>query len=189
MARKINKENLNDEWYFREIPEVKEELKTSAEGISPEEAGRRLEEFGPNELPKAEKDSMLKKFPSHFHDVLIYILIAAGIATALMGHWIDTWVILGVVVINALIGFIQEEKAERALESIKHMLSPSAVVIRAGERKEIEASNLVPGDVVRLSSGDKVPADMRLLETHSFRVEEASLTGETESVTKQAEPV
>ena len=189
MADEITGEDLSDKWYSKGISVVKDELRTDEEGLSASEAEKRLEKFGPNELPKAEKESLLKKFLSHFHDVLIYVLIAAGIATALMGHLIDTWVILGVVVINALIGFIQEEKAERALESIKHMLSPTAVVIRSGQREEVEARQLVPGDVVRLSSGDKVPADLRLLETHSFRVEEASLTGETESVTKQADPV
>ncbi len=178
-----------EKWHALAGEQAPEKLKSSKDGLSWEEAARRLEKIGPNKLPEAEKESILLRFLSHFNDILIYILIIAGLATALMGHWIDTWVILAVVIINALIGFVQEEKAEKALESIKHMLSPSALVIRAGQKEEIEAHNLVPGDIVRLSSGDKVPADMRLLETHSFQVEESSLTGETETVTKQSEAV
>ena len=183
-------ENKRDvKWHALGTDSVLEELDSKKDGLQTGEAEQRLEEFGHNKLPKAEGESILWRFLRHFNDILIYILIIAGIATALMGHWIDTWVIMGVVVVNALIGFIQEAKAEKALENIRHMLSPTAVVIRSGKKAEIEAHQLVPGDIVRLSSGDKVPADMRLLEAHSFQVEEASLTGETEAVTKQANSV
>ncbi|MDO9466670.1 MAG: cation-transporting P-type ATPase, partial [Thiobacillus sp.] len=124
-----------------------------------------------------------------FHNVLIYVLLAAGVITALLGHWLDSGVIFGVVVINAVIGFIQEGRAEEALDAIRDMLSPHAIVTRAGERHEIPAEDLVPGDIVHLASGDRVPADLRLIDIKSLRVMEAALTGESLAVDKQVDPV
>jgi magnesium-transporting ATPase (P-type) len=125
----------------------------------------------------------------HFHDLLIYILIAAAAVTAVLGHWVDTGVILAVVIINAIIGFIQEGKAEQALEGIRKMLSLHAHTRRDGEWVELEADDLVPGDLVRLRSGDRVPADLRLLETVNLRIDEAALTGESAPIEKNPEPV
>ena len=154
-------------------------LKTDEKGLSTAEAAERLAASGPNRLPTAVKEGLLKRFFKHFHDILIYILIAAAGITALLGHWIDTGVILGVVVINAIIGFIQEGKAEEALEGIRKMLSVHAQARRDGEWTQIEADGLVPGDIVRLRSGNRVPADLRLLETTNLRIEESALTGES----------
>ena len=155
------------------------QLSAGKDGLSFDEAERRLGEAGPNSLPAPSKDGLLKRFFKHFHDILIYILIAAAGITALLGHWIDTGVILGVVIINAITGFIQEGKAEKALEGIRKMLSLNAQVRRDGQWGEIEADTLVPGDIVRLGSGDRVPVDLRLIETTNLRIEESALTGET----------
>lgn len=128
-------------------------------------------------------------FFKHFHDLLIYILIAAAVVTAMLGHWVDTGVILGVVLINAIIGFIQEGKAEQAIEGIRKMLSLHAHVRRGGRWVTIEADSLVPGDLVRLRSGDRVPADVRFIETVNLRIEESALTGESVPSEKNSDPV
>jgi magnesium-transporting ATPase (P-type) len=169
--------------------EVLRRLDSRAEGLTAEEAARRREQVGPNRLPALPRESLLKRFFKHFHDLLIYILLGAAVVTALLGHWVDTGVILGVVLINAIIGFIQEGKAEQALEGIRKMLSLHAHVRRGGEWLEIGAEELVPGDIVRLKSGDRVPADLRLLEAINLRIEESALTGESVPVAKSPEPV
>ncbi len=161
------------------VAEVLDQLQTQAEGLTTAAAAERLERIGPNRLPAPPKEGLLKRFFKHFHDILIYILIAAGVLTALLGHWVDSGVIFGVVVINALIGFIQEGKAEQALEGIHKMLSLHAHVRRQDAWLEVDAENLVPGDIVRLRSGDRVPADLRLLESTNLYIEESALTGES----------
>ncbi len=171
-------------WHALSAAQVSEELGTSEAGLSAREAGRRLAAHGPNRLPEVKPPSPLVRFLSQFHNVLIYVLIVAGAVTALLHHWLDSGVILGVVVINALIGFIQEGKAEDALRAIRGMLSPRALVLRDGHRVTVQATELVPGDLVPLQAGDKVPADMRLLECKGLRVEEAALTGESVPVEK-----
>lgn len=164
-------------------------LETSHDGLSSDEARARQEKYGLNRLPEPEKKSALLRFVAHFHDVLIYILIAAAVVTGVMQHWVDTGVILGVVVVNALIGFLQEGKAEKALESIKNMLSLHAHVLRDGTWHEEDAETLVPGDIVRLRSGDRVPADMRLWEAINLRIEESALTGESIAAEKDTHSV
>jgi P-type Ca2+ transporter type 2C len=175
-------------WYNQPFDSVFEKLSSGKEGLQKEEAAKRLEEHGPNKLPEGKQKSVLVRFLLHFHNVLIYVLMAAAIVTAMLDHWIDTWVIIAVILINAIIGFVQEGKAEKALESIKKMLSLNANVIRDGKRTEIDAEDLVPGDVVALQSGDKVPADIRLFEVRNFRVEESALTGESVAVEKTTDP-
>jgi P-type Ca2+ transporter type 2C len=176
-------------WYQLPVDKTLEELSTSEDGLTREEAQKRLEEHGLNKLPETEPQSALKRFLLQFHNVLIYVLLIAAVITALLDHWLDTWVILAVVVINAMIGFIQEGKAEKALESIRKMLSLDATVIREGERRNIDAENLVPGDIVLLESGDKIPADLRLIRVRNLRVEESALTGESVAVEKHTDPV
>lgn len=159
------------------------------QGLGEEEVKRRLEEYGPNKLPSKEKPSALKRFLMQFNNMLIYVLIAAAVFTAFLLEWLDTAVILAVVIINATIGFIQEGKAEKAMESIRDMLSPMANVLRDGKEREISAEELVPGDIVMLKSGDRVPADLRISRVRNAQVDEAVLTGESVPVNKQVDTV
>ena len=165
--------------HAEEASRALERLGTDTQGLSHEEALKRLEQVGPNRLPAPKKESAIKRFLKQFNDVLIYVLLVAAGITALLEHWIDTGVIVGVVVINAIIGFIQEGKAEAALEGIRNMLSPHAQAKRNGQWVDIDADTLVPGDIVRLRSGDRVPADIRLFDTNNLRIEESALTGES----------
>ncbi|MBN6042433.1 cation-transporting P-type ATPase [Citrobacter sp. ku-bf4] len=173
--------------YQLTVEEVLKNQQSQPSGLTHNEASARLARDGLNALPeKAGKPAWLR-FLAHFHDVLIYVLIAAAALTAVMGHWVDTAVILGVAVINALIGHIQENNAEKSLKSIRHMLSASAVVIRNGQHDTVATTDLVVGDIVVLRAGDRIPADLRVLEAHNLRVEEAILTGESTVVDKTAE--
>jgi P-type Ca2+ transporter type 2C len=182
-------EEHSKKWYNHDIDTVLNKLNSSEEGLTDDKAKERLDEYGLNKLPEPESRSALMRFLMHFHNVLIYVLMVAAVITALLDHWLDTWVILGVVFINALIGFIQEGKAEKALEGIKEMLSLDANVLRNGKRKNISAEKLVPGDIVLLESGDKIPADLRLINVRNLRVEESALTGESVAVDKKTDPV
>lgn len=176
-------------WHQLDPEAVFESLTTSPDGLCEQEVERRLSQYGPNQLPDAEKRSALLRFFLQFHDVLIYVLIAAFAVTALLGHWVDASVILGVVVLNAAIGFVQEGKAENALRAIRRMLTHHAVVKRDGRQMEIGAEDLVPGDIVLLQSGDKVPADLRLFHSKGLRIQESLLTGESIPVEKSIQAV
>ncbi|MEX0958537.1 MAG: cation-transporting P-type ATPase [Burkholderiales bacterium] len=178
-----------DRWHARTAADALEHFSTETGGLDDDEAARRLQEHGPNRLKPPKRRGPVKRFLLQIHNVLIYVLIASATVTALLGHWVDTAVILGVVVINSIIGFVQEGKAERALDAIREMLSLSAVVRRGGHGFEIPAEELVPGDIVLLASGDKVPADLRLLDVRSLKVDESVLTGESEAVEKDVNPV
>ncbi len=177
------------EWHSLPAQEAMAALDTPPGGLSTDEALQRLERFGPNRLPAARKDGLLIRFARQFDNILIYVLLVSAGITALLAHWVDCSVIIGVVLINAIIGVIQEGKAERALDAIRNMLSPSATVLRDGQRHEIPAEQVVAGDIVLLASGDKVPADLRLLEVRQLRIDEAALTGESEPVEKGIETV
>jgi len=176
-------------WHATNPGETLTASHTAPEGLTQAEAARRLAEHGPNRLTPPKKRSALMRFLLQFHDVLIYVLLAAAAVTALLGHLLDTGVILGVVVINALIGFVQEGKAEKSLDAIRKMLSLHASVLREGQRQKIAAEEIVPGDIVLLASGDKVPADLRLINLHNLRIEEAALTGESEPTEKSVDVV
>ncbi|MFW6236138.1 MAG: cation-translocating P-type ATPase, partial [Desulfovibrionales bacterium] len=188
-VERTQENNKGRPWHAMEREEVLSGLGVDGNGLSRDEAGKRLEEHGPNELPSEEKAGPVKRFFEQFQNVLIYILLVAAVLAALFGEWVDMVVILAVVLINAIIGFIQEGKAERAMESIREMLSPTARVVRDGEEEELPAEDLVPGDIVVLGSGDRVPADLRVLEAKNVQAEEAALTGESEPVSKQTDPV
>ncbi len=167
-------------WYTFDAETVLEELHTDPQqGLSAAEAAQRRATYGDNELPRKKKVPALVSFLKQFNNILIYILLLAAVITFLLGHLTDTIVIILVTMINALIGFIQESKAEKALDNIKNMLSLTAQVIRDGERMEIDARELTPGDIVVLQPGDKVPADLRLIRTSNLQVEESVLTGES----------
>jgi magnesium-transporting ATPase (P-type) len=160
-----------------------------ASGLRPEEVARRRQRFGPNLLPQPKRRGPLMRFLRQFHNVLIYVLLGSALLTVLLADYVDAAVIAGVVVINALIGFLQEGKAEKALDAIRNMLSLNAAVLRGGRRVTVPAEELVPGDIVFLQSGDKVPADLRLVEVKTLRIDEAVLTGESEAVEKSVAPV
>ncbi|MFN2309051.1 MAG: cation-transporting P-type ATPase [Gammaproteobacteria bacterium] len=179
----------SDPWHALPQATCLERLESTPQGLAGTEAARRLAEHGPNRLPAPARRSALTRLLMQFHNLLIYVLIGAGVITALLGHWIDSGVIFGVVVINAIVGFIQEGKAEQAMDAIRHLLSPRAAVLRDGQLREIPAEELVAGDVVQLAAGDKVPADLRLLRVRDLKIEEAALTGESLPVEKATQAV
>ena len=176
-------------WHGLPAEEALARVQASITGLSQGEAEARLGQYGPNRLPAAPKRSALMRFLLQFHNILIYVLLGAAVVTAALAHWIDTGVIVAVVVANAIIGFIQEGKAEKAMDAIHQMLAPHANVIRDGERVSIDGARLVPGDIVLLEAGDKIPADLRLVSAHGVAVQEAVLTGESVPVEKQVQPV
>ncbi|MDR3067952.1 MAG: HAD-IC family P-type ATPase [Cellulomonas sp.] len=162
---------------------------TGADGLTSDDATVRLLSTGRNELPDQPRPPAWRRFVGHFDDVLIYILLAAAVLKAILGDWVDFTVILAVAVINALVGFIQEGRAQKALDSIKQMLSQEAQVKRDGRWGLVDAATLVPGDVVRVRAGDRVPADLRLLTATNLQVDEAALTGESVPAVKGAAAV
>ncbi|HNG36366.1 MAG TPA: cation-transporting P-type ATPase [Nitrosomonas sp.] len=179
-----SKHHSNILWHSQALEEIITSLETSANGLSQVEAALRLQRDGYNRLTPPRQISSLMRFLLQFHNVLIYVLLLGALITGFLGHWVDTGVIVGVVFINAIIGSVQQGKAEKALSAIRHMLSLDAMVLRDGKRKQIPAEELVVGDIVLLQSGDKVPADLRLLQVKNLRIEEAALTGESEAVEK-----
>jgi magnesium-transporting ATPase (P-type) len=182
-------EKIQIPWQNMSVDSILKQLNVSTSGLSHDEANARLEKYGANRLPEAAKRTAFMRFLIQFHNILIYVLIGCAVVTAFLKHWVDTGVILAVVIANAIIGFIQEGKAEKAMDAIRHMLAPRANVIRGGERISIEGDQLVPGDIVLLEAGDKVPADLRLLNAHGMSVQEAILTGESVPVEKHTKVV
>lgn len=165
------------------------DLKVEPNGLSTTEAKQRLAHYGPNRLPEARARGPVLRFLAQFNNVLIYVLLVAALVTGALQHWVDTGVILAVVLANAIIGFIQEGKAEAAMSAIRNMLAPRAAVLRDGMRQTVDGAALVPGDIVLLEAGDKVPADLRLLEARGLAAQEAILTGESVPVEKDIAPV
>jgi len=171
---------LGKHWHHLSNTEVIELLESDIKiGLDASVATLRQEHFGPNSLTVTKGQSAFVRFMLQFHQPLIYILLAAGLVTALLHEWVDSGVIMGVVFINAFIGYIQESKATNALAALAREMTTEATVIRGGQRRRIPAEQLVPGDTVLLQSGDKVPADMRLLHVRELQIDESALTGES----------
>jgi len=174
-------------FYQQTVEETLATINSTADGLSSSEATARLHQYGENALPLKPGKPAWLRFLAHFNDVLIYVLLAAALLKLVMGHWVDMFVILGVAVVNALIGHVQESNAEKSLQSIRNMLSSEAVVIRQGTHETVPTTALVPGDIVVIRAGDRIPADLRVIEAHNLRVEEAILTGESTVVEKNTD--
>jgi P-type Ca2+ transporter type 2C len=173
-------------WWQLEIEELTKALEADpAKGLSSDEVKQRLEKYGPNQLLEKKGRSPLSIFIDQFKDFIIWVLIVAAIISGLMGEWIDTFAIIAIVILNSILGFIQEYRAEKSLAALKKLSSPTSKVIRDGQHSVIESSQLVPGDLIELESGDNIPADSRIVWlTSNFNIQEASLTGESTAVAK-----
>ena len=182
-------------WYTKELNQIFNELNARQGGLTEDEASKRLEKYGANNLKEKKKESLFIKFIKQFNDFMIIVLIIAAIISAIVaktngsGDYIDSIIIIAIVIFNAIMGLIQEEKAEKSLEALKKMSAPNAKVRRNGKIQEIEASQVVPGDVVILEAGNYVPADCRLIDSYNLQIEESSLTGETLPTSKQADVI
>jgi len=172
-------------WYQTDEKEVFKALQTSEEGLSEAEAKKRLGKYGPNRLPEEKAIGKLKILLHQFTSPLIYILLVAAVVTAILGDYIDTGVIVAILILNATIGYFQEFKAETSVRALKNMFVPKTRVVREGKEREILSERLVPGDIVLLASGMRVPADLRIFKVAELRIEEAALTGESVPVEKK----
>lgn len=177
------------DWHALGFDESAVALDTRAEGLTDEDARRRLAEHGPNRLPEPKRVHPALRFLGHFNSPLIYFLLVAAIAAFLLDHAVDALVILLVVLVNAVVGFVQEGRAETALAGMRSLISPNAVVRRSGEKREIDVAELVPGDIALIEAGDRVPADLRIRRARGLAIEEAALTGESVASEKGEAPV
>jgi Ca2+-transporting ATPase len=182
----IAEHSKREAWHNRSAEEVLAHLGSLATGLSAQEAAQRLAADGPNELKEGNRIGPVRMFVSQFKSLIIWILIAAGVVSAVLGEVVDAIAILAIVVLNAVIGFYQEFKAEKSIAALKKLTTPQAKVRRDGQVASIPAADIVVGDIIELEAGDLVAADSRLLETASLRCIESALTGESEAVTKQA---
>ena len=183
-------------WETLRKEEVLRKLETNCKyGLSQEEASRRGQKYGKNKLKDKPKESLLIRFIKQFNDFMIIILILASIISAVVSYlqgendYIDSIIIIAIVVLNAIMGVVQEAKAEKSIEALQEMTPPKAKVTRNGLTNEINAEDLVPGDLIILEAGNYVPADCRIVESFNLKIEESSLTGETEPVVKDAEKI
>lgn len=176
-------------WHALDLAEVLTGLDTSEDGLDPSEAARRLTQNGPNQLPAPPRTHVILRFLAQFNNVLIYFLLAAAAAAGFLGHAVDAAVIVAVVLINAVVGFVQEGKAEKALDAIRDMIAPHATVLRDGKRHNIDAREIVTGDIVVVEAGDKTPADLRLSRARNLLADEAILTGESNPAAKSERTV
>ena len=177
------------EWHALETEEVLSHLQVRGNGLTSEEAKRRLERYGPNQLKEASRPTFLQMLWEQLNNFVVILLIVASVISALLGDYVEALAIMAIVVLNAVLGIVQERRAEEALAALKKLAAPDAQVMRDGRRVSVPAYELVPGDLVFLEAGNFVPADIRLLEAINLRVEEASLTGESLAVQKNAATV
>ena len=175
---------MADAWHSKESKQVLSELKVDQAGLSSEEVKRRLDEFGYNELKEKKKITPFQIFLNQFKDIFVIMLLVATIISFLIGETIDAITIAVIVILNSVVGFIQEYRSEKAMEAMKKLTAPKARVIRDGNETLVDAREIVPGDIVLLEAGDRVPADGRLIETVDLKADEAVLTGESTDVTK-----
>lgn len=173
-------------WYQLEINQIFSELDSSEHGLTGTEAGERLQRFGPNKLAEGRGISRLQILLHQFKSPLIYILLIAGVVTFFLEEYKDTGMIAVVLLLNALIGYIQEAKAEKQVRALKSMVVARARVLRDGKEVEINGEGVVPGDIVLLASGGRVPADVRLIKTIELKADESMLTGESTSAEKMS---
>jgi Ca2+-transporting ATPase len=180
---------MNTNWHLLPLSEVSKKLDTSPSGIDEKTAKERHARYGKNQIENKKKKTIIQMLLHQLLDFMILILIAAAIISGIMGDITDTVIIITIVIINAVIGVIQEYRAEKAMEALKNMVAHQASVVREGKRIEILASDIVPGDVVVLESGNGIPADIRFFETHQLKVDESTLTGESNNVEKTTDPL
>jgi Ca2+-transporting ATPase len=174
-------------WHLLPLSEITQLLQTTPNGIDEITVSERVCEHGKNEIEDTKKKSILQMILSQLSDFMILILIAAAIISGIIGDVTDTIIILAIIIINAIVGFIQEYRAEKAMEALKNMVANHARIVREGKMIDIPASDLVPGDVVVLEAGNVIPADIRFFETHQIKVDESALTGESNNVEKNTE--
>lgn len=181
---------MGGQWHMMSVREVLEALRTDgARGLDEREAGERLARFGPNEMAKAPPVQLWRLFAGQFNDFLVLVLLAATVMSGFLGEYADAVTIMIIVLINAVLGCVQEYRAERSLEAIRRLTAPEARVVRSGRDQKISSAGLVPGDIVSIEAGDKVPSDLRLIEAAGLEIEESSLTGESAPVKKRTGPV
>ena len=180
---------MSKQWHSMKIDEAMHALNGKKDGLGSEEAQKRLQEYGPNELKKEKRKSPFKLFLEQFTDILIIILLIATVLSFAVGEAYDALVIIAIVMACAVLGFTQEYKAEKAIEALKKMTAPTATVLRDGKEVELETRDIVPGDIILLYTGDKVPADARLIEAMNMKTDEAPLTGESTPVNKSVKPL
>lgn len=179
---------MEERWYQLGVDDTLQKLSSRRGGLTADEVRQRLQEYGPNQLEGKKKTPPVLVFLSQFLSPLIYVLLVAAVITAATGHYLDTWVILGALILNAIIGFIQEIRAEKAMEALLRLAAPKASVRRNGVIRDLPAHDLVPGDIILLDVGDRIPADSRLLEVSNYKTNEATLTGESVPVDKYSWP-
>ena len=176
-------------WYNESIESVFEKLQSSIQGLSNEQVESKLKEFGKNSLVEKKKKPAWVLFVSQFKDFMILVLMVAAVIAGIVGDTTDTIIILVIVILNAILGFIQEYRAEKAMEALKQMATPQTLVIRNHHPVNINSEEIVPGDIVLLEAGNLVPADLRIMESHSLRIVESSLTGESVPIDKVSEVI
>ena len=187
MKENSNTHENEKKWHILTADEMFSSTGSNMNGLTEEEAGKRLKEYGPNELVEGKRISPLILFLRQFKDFLIIVLAIAAIVSGIKGDWVEAITIIIIVILAGVLGFIQEYQAEKAIEALKKMAAPHGTVLRAGEKKIIPAREIVTGDILLIKTGDLIPADGRLIEVNNLRVNEGSLTGESMPVEKSIE--